>query len=233
MRIGLAAAAALHILGFLFLVLIPSPPRSLRFSGGAVTVSLVSLSGSGAEKPRTALGPAPLLNQPPSLLEKRVPSPRRAKPETQGQVVKTAAPSDARTPTAQASPARGSAAGADSLAGSGGGGSSWEVSAQGDGGPFVYDYYLHALSERISKVWVPPTALAGRGGETAATVRFRVMSNGSVPIAEVESPSSIEIFDRSAREAVLRAQPFPPLPPAYGGRWLMVHLTFRFAPEGT
>jgi TonB family protein len=53
------------------------------------------------------------------------------------------------------------------------------------------------------------------------------MANGRVPLVEVETPSSIDFFDRSAREAVMRAQPFPPLPSTYGGRWLMVHLKFQ------
>jgi outer membrane biosynthesis protein TonB len=36
------------------------------------------------------------------------------------------------------------------------------------------------------------------------------------------------LFDRSAIEAVMRAQPFPPFPLDYAGRGLTVHLRFTF-----
>lgn len=114
--------------------------------------------------------------------------------------------------------------------GSGGGGSGSPLSlmAQTDGGAFVYDYYLQTVAEMISRAWEPPAGLTERVGETTATIRFRILANGRVSVAEVETASALDVFDRSARAAVLRAQPFPPLPATYGGRWLMIHLKFAY-----
>lgn len=114
--------------------------------------------------------------------------------------------------------------------GSGGGGSGSPLSlmAETDGGSFVYDYYLQTVAEMISRAWEPPAGLTERTGETSAVLRFRILANGRVTAADVETASTLDVFDRSARAAILRAQPFPPLPATYGGRWLMIHLKFAY-----
>ncbi|MCK4412214.1 MAG: TonB C-terminal domain-containing protein [Candidatus Eisenbacteria sp.] len=95
---------------------------------------------------------------------------------------------------------------------------------------FAYDYYLQTVVGKVSEVWEPPAGLAASGAATEATLVFRISSQGRVLRTEVEVPSLAGFFDRSAAEAILRAQPYPPFPPAYGGRWLTVHLRFRFDP---
>jgi TonB family protein len=100
--------------------------------------------------------------------------------------------------------------------------------AETDGGAFVYDYYLQTVAEMISRAWEPPAGLTERAGETSAVIRFRILANGRVTVADVETASALDVFDRSARAAILRAQPFPPLPATYGGRWLMIHLKFAY-----
>ena len=91
--------------------------------------------------------------------------------------------------------------------------------------PFAYDYYLEAVIGRISEKWAPP---AGVSAQTTVTVRFRIMPQGRVYETAVEGPSAIPFFDRSAQDAIMRAQPFPPFPPAYRGRWLTLHLKFVY-----
>lgn len=95
---------------------------------------------------------------------------------------------------------------------------------------FAYDYYLQTVVGKVSEAWQPPAGLAARDAPTEATLVFRISPQGRVVRAEVEEPSPVALFDRSAAEAIHRAQPYPPFPPAYRGRWLTIHLRFRFAP---
>lgn len=89
---------------------------------------------------------------------------------------------------------------------------------------FEFDYYLETIRRKISSKWRPP---AGVGSdEKTVTVHFRVWRDGSVLNLAVESASGIEILDRSALRAVSDAVPLPPLPVAYDGPWLEIHLRF-------
>ncbi len=47
---------------------------------------------------------------------------------------------------------------------------------------------------------------------------------------EVEKTSKHEIFDRSAVRAVRLADPLPPLPAGFKGKWLGVHFEFQHTP---
>jgi len=95
-----------------------------------------------------------------------------------------------------------------------------------DDAAFDYPIYLSAVVARIREAWQPPVA-ASIGGERTGVLRFRISRNGTVAGLYVESRSGAEAFDRSEVEAVLRAQPFPPLPSGYDGSWITVHLRFR------
>jgi TonB family protein len=100
------------------------------------------------------------------------------------------------------------------------------VTAQVDEAAFTYDYYLQILVAKISQAWMPPQGADASGEPPAAVLSFRINRDGRVNAPVVEEPSASRFFDRSAQDAILRAQPFPPLPPRYGGRWLTVHLRF-------
>jgi protein TonB len=229
LRRAFVISVVLHGLVLLVLVLAPVRTRPVVWPGPALGVSLVALAGPAGGAPGGAPGPAPGRTAAPPAERKRSPKPSAKAPVKPRGGQRTAQPVPVpEAPADSAEAAAGSPAGSGAGPRGGGGGSPLQLSAQAEGGGFVYDYYLQTVSERISQSWQPPAELAGRGGETAATIRFRILANGRVSTAEVEQASALEVFDRHARDAVLRAQPFPPLPPTYGGRWLLIHLRFAF-----
>jgi periplasmic protein TonB len=152
-------------------------------------------------------------------------------------VPETAAPSD-RTPSAldasaaqagAATPAGGAAGGTGRGTGAGAGsGGPLQVSAGIDEPGFGYDYYLQALIGKISETWRPPAGLPSEALGTNAMLRFRLTADGRVQQVDVETPSTFPIFDRSALEAITRAQPFPPFPAGFTGHGLTVHMKFTF-----
>lgn len=79
--------------------------------------------------------------------------------------------------------------------------------------------YVRQVLAKVHPLWAhafpKSAALEGKGGETA--VRFTILADGSVTGVAVARPSGIPEFDENCRKAVLRAAPFPPLPPELGG----------------
>lgn len=80
---------------------------------------------------------------------------------------------------------------------------------------FPYAWYLNLLRTKIGEAWDPPASrlLAGRANQVI--IRFHLGRDGSVSDVEVEVVSGAPGLDSSARRAVDRAQPFPPLPEGY------------------
>lgn len=85
--------------------------------------------------------------------------------------------------------------------------------------------YMRQVMAKISPLWAdafPKWAiLEGRQGTVIIT--FVIAADGRVAGAGVTRPSGIPEFDENCRRAVLRAAPFPPLPPELGTsfRWAM------------
>lgn len=90
---------------------------------------------------------------------------------------------------------------------------------------FPYAWYLNTLRTRITESWDPPgeSLLTGRGNKVL--VVLRVHRDGHVSDIRVEA-SGTPGLDASARRAVERAQPFPPLPDGYEGSSLDVAVRF-------
>jgi TonB family protein len=80
---------------------------------------------------------------------------------------------------------------------------------------FPYAWYLNLLRKKISDEWDPPASRLLAGRSNHLMVRFTLARNGSVSDLQVESESGAPGLDSSARRAVDRAQPFPPLPDGY------------------
>ena len=93
-----------------------------------------------------------------------------------------------------------------------------------DARKFPFSYYLSAIERRVSENWL--SAQGGRDGGVAFVVYFRLSRNGRVSDLRVETPSGNAHFDRSALRAIRSADPFPPLPRAFGESWLGIHFTF-------
>lgn len=92
-----------------------------------------------------------------------------------------------------------------------------------EGGDFPYTLYLQGMHRRIGTNWFRPQVAAG----TATVVYFRIQRDGTITEAKVETSSGNGTFDRAALSAVRSSSPLNPLPFAYDGTYLGVHLTFR------
>jgi TonB family protein len=92
-----------------------------------------------------------------------------------------------------------------------------------EGGDFPYTIYVENMKRLVGTKWFRPQAGAG----SVSTVYFVIDRDGTIRDAKVETPSGNGTFDRAALRAILEASPLPPLPFAYNGTFLGVHLTFK------
>ncbi len=92
-----------------------------------------------------------------------------------------------------------------------------------EGGDFPYTLYLQGMHRRIGMNWFRPQVPAG----TATVIYFRIQRDGTIGEVKVETSSGNGTFDRAALSAVRSSSPLNPLPFAYDGTYLGVHLTFR------
>ena len=110
-------------------------------------------------------------------------------------------------------------------------GDAGESSAEVQAVDFPFAWYLNVLRTRITDTWDPPgeSLLTGRANQVV--VSFRVYRDGRVSDVRVGGGTNTPGLDASARRAVERAQPFPPLPDAYVGESLEVSV--RFTAQGS
>lgn len=92
-----------------------------------------------------------------------------------------------------------------------------------DGGDFPYTIYIENMKRLVGLKWYRPQIGAG----PATTIYFAIERDGTVRDAKIETASGTGTFDRAALRSVLEASPLPPLPFAYNGTFLGVHLTFK------
>jgi colicin import membrane protein len=90
--------------------------------------------------------------------------------------------------------------------------------------PLSFSLYYEAVWERIRSNWALPS-LESRG--LKAVVALRIARDGAIERIELENGSGDERFDRSALSAVRAANPLPPLPGDYLGRWHEVGIRFH------
>lgn len=85
--------------------------------------------------------------------------------------------------------------------------------------------YMRQVLAKIAPLWADafPKWAASEGLQGTAIVTFVIRADGSVASASVTRPSGIAEFDENCRRAVLRAAPYPPVPPELGEsfRWSM------------
>jgi TonB family protein len=92
-----------------------------------------------------------------------------------------------------------------------------------EGGDFPYTLYIDGMQRRIGGNWFRPQVSPG----TAAVIYFRIQRDGTITDPRIQTPSGNSAFDRAALSAVRSSTPLNPLPFAYNGNYLGVHLTFR------
>jgi TonB family protein len=212
-RPALAAALALHALIATALLLVPvRHARPLLFP--SVLVRFVAAPVPAGSHAGAAATPAVQVPVPSAA---RV-NPRRASaPPTKP----AAAKANAERAVGAPGPPSGSA-GAASAGARTGHGIGVDTGAAGEGESFPFAYYLERVVAAIEQSWFKPAAAA----DTHCRVLCRIERSGRLVEAGLEEASAVAAFDRAALRAVYAASPFPPLPQAYTGAMLTLHLEF-------
>jgi periplasmic protein TonB len=91
----------------------------------------------------------------------------------------------------------------------------------GTGVQFPFPWYIESVMTKIEINWFKPAIADSQ--EHVAVVYFEITRAGQVTNLKVEQSSGIPALDRSAENAVLGAEPFPPLP----NQWTEPMLSFR------
>jgi len=94
-----------------------------------------------------------------------------------------------------------------------------------DGANFPYPYYLSNIQIKILSNFKPVIS-AKKAKGLKAVVFFVVGRGGKIQDVKLESKSGHFLFDQEAQRAVLRSNPLPALPPAFGSDRLGVHFEF-------
>ncbi|MFZ5877108.1 MAG: energy transducer TonB [Nitrospirota bacterium] len=92
-----------------------------------------------------------------------------------------------------------------------------------------YPFYTNALKRKINENWSPPGA--GFAQTRATLVVFTIQRDGSVRGTDIEQSSGDAFFDQAAIRSVLRASPFPPLPPGYSEDNMKIFFSFSLDPD--
>ena len=79
---------------------------------------------------------------------------------------------------------------------------------------------------QVRRNWfVPESAMTAKG---RVVVTFRVRKNGSITSLAIQEPSPIDVFNKSAYDAVAHSDPVAPLPSGYLDEYAMFTVTFYY-----
>lgn len=211
---GVAFSVFLHVAaaGILIYAAMHHPPAQ---SVEVITINLAPMTASKAAAP----APVPVIHEPKPVVEQKPvakPEPKTVPLSPFGKSTKKGSevPAPAPVPAVHA-------------AGGGGATQSTEVPIGGTGvaieGDFPYTIYIDNMRRLIGQHWFRPQVTPG----TATTIHFAIDRDGTLRDVTIETPSGNGTFDRAAQRAILESSPLPPLPFAYNGTFLGVHLTFK------
>jgi protein TonB len=226
-RGSLLASVWVHLILLLVFTVAPIRSREIQLPPSPLVVSLIR--AEEPEPPKVVRKSVP--QKKPAPKPKPPPEPKSDAPKIQERIKRTEPETAALEPDPPVPPP--TPAPPDTLAPQPSASVRLDMAARIDEAAFTFDYYLPQVVAKISRHWMQPAGLVGRDGGPTATLGFRIDRRGQVSRLEIESPSPVRLFDRSARDAVATAQPFPPLPPAYGGDYLTVHVRFVFTESRT
>jgi periplasmic protein TonB len=80
---------------------------------------------------------------------------------------------------------------------------------------FPYAWYLNLLRTKITEAWDPPAGRLMAGRANQVIIKFFLARDGTASELEIDVVSGAPGLESSARRALQRAQPFPPLPQGY------------------
>jgi periplasmic protein TonB len=235
---GPAAAVVLAILlhaiifgGAIYAALHAPPPESVRMVS-IQFAKMPAMSSPSTTKAAPKKAAAPALEEPKPIIQEPKPAPETPAPEPVKNTVplspfgrSTKKGSEAPATPVTSAPSMAGEPGMTSPATS----TAPEVAIGGsgvtglEGGDFPYTLYIQGMHRKIGAGWLRPQAAAG----ATTVVYFRIARDGKITDAKVETSSGNGTFDRAALSAVRSASPLNPLPFAYSGTYLGVHLTFR------
>ncbi len=246
MRNGFIISLSVHV-GVLVALFLPAGLRTTVFPSGMVyDVSLVSLppgtpgppeapGGGGDSPPDATLAQAePKKEEPKKTVEpaeeKKKPEKKKAEESAKKEKKKTEAGSEKEGKAEGSSESElHSLVKGDGPGGTGVGMPGFSSQLQLDIENFEFSYYLVAVRNKVSSNWSPPAGIGAQTTRARTVVYFRIVKNGKIADLKTETPSGIALFDQSALRAILRSEPFPPLPRGFPGSSLGIHFGFEYA----
>lgn len=96
---------------------------------------------------------------------------------------------------------------------------------------FPYQLYLSAIKNKIGSNWTPPVVELLSGDIKKVVIKFRILKDGRIEGAEIESRSGFSLFDDLALRAVMSSR-LPPLPKGFGENYLGIHFGFEYEKTG-
>jgi TonB family protein len=218
MKLSLGISACVHVIVLTALVFLFQAVPRMRLPEGVYSVKILQpFVGSGPSsrsKTEDAKKDAVKIEEPkqPKKEEAKVPVPKKPDVKKEGETKKNEAKKE--TPAAdEGEKPLGVTVGA-------GDGTGMAVDATN----FPFGYFLAAIERRVSENWFSAVSEGGTG--LTCIVYFKLMRDGGVSDARIETSSGNGYFDRAAVRAVRSAAPFPPLPRAFTDAFLGIHFTF-------
>jgi TonB family protein len=92
----------------------------------------------------------------------------------------------------------------------------------------LYSAYVESMTRRISDNWNKPD-IRNLSTSPRVYVSFTIARDGTVNDIDIAQSSGIPELDTSARRAMLRSNPLPPLPDRYRGSNVTVRFYFEYA----
>jgi TonB family protein len=214
MKLSLGISACVHVIVLTALVFLFQAVPRMRLPEGVYSVKILQPfvgSGPSAESKKEETKAAVEEPKQPEKKEEKIPVPK--KPDTRKEGKEKQAAEAKKEPPAEAQKPLGVTVGT-------GEGTGIAV----DAANFPFGYFLAAIERRVSENWFSAVAEGGTG--LTCVVYFKLMRDGSVSDARIETSSGNGYFDRAAVRAVRSAAPFPPLPRAFSDAFLGIHFTF-------
>ncbi|MGE5358154.1 MAG: TonB family protein [Bacteroidales bacterium] len=240
LRKMLAASLVAHAVAGIALVAAPLVLRTTQ-ADDVTPVMTISLPGGSAPGPMNGgtnpMGGRPVQTTEPAAKPEPVRPPAertpamtmpapKGKPAPKTPPAKTLEEGSGRTPTRGTELRSGSAFGETGAQGSGFGLSTGGLGGGGsylDVANFCCPDYLVTVIQRIKSNWNE-----GAGAAGAVMMKFTIQRDGSITDTSVEQSSNVYALDAGAQRALARTAKLPPLPPAFTGDHLTVHLKFEY-----
>jgi TolA protein len=219
MKLSLGISACVHVIVLTTLVFLFQAVPKMRLPEGVYSVKILQpFVGSGqsaaakAEGEKKDAADVKEPKEPPKKIEEKIPVPKKPDAKKEGDAKKESDAKKERSPAPEEK----------TLGVTVGEGDGTGIAV--DAASFPFGYFLAAIERRVSENWFSAVSEGGTG--LTCVVYFRLMRDGSVSDARLETSSGNGYFDRAALRAVKSAAPFPPLPRAFNESYLGIHFTF-------